>query len=59
MIVTKFHLEKKVADLNDQILNLEKISLKHPDLAEKRANRAYYVNKLVEMDELQLTTISI
>lgn len=59
MIVTKFHIERKVSDLNDQILQLEKISLRHPDLAEKKANRAYYVNKLVEMDELNLKSIKM
>ena len=59
MKVSKTYLEARVKEINQVIQMLENTSPTHPDLPEKKANRLYYVNKLVEMDELGLNTIKV
>lgn len=56
MKVTKDWLERKVAGLNTW---LTENSPAHFQYKQKERNRNYYVNKLIELEENELTTIKI
>lgn len=56
MIVTKPILERKVNLLNDWLQNHPRT---HVAYNRKIQNRNYYVNRLCDMDELEVETIKI
>lgn len=53
---TVTQLEKKVEALNHWLMNHKD---DHPEAAQIKQSRNYYVNKLTEMDEYDLPTIEI
>lgn len=57
MTVTKDWLEAKIKDLNEWLLEYEKGN--HFEYAEKKHNRDYYVNQLIELEESGLEKIKI
>ncbi len=50
------YLEKQVSIVNEW---LSSHSEKHPDYKKEKSKRDYYVGKICEMDEYDLTTIEI
>ena len=57
MKVSKQWLETKIKELNDWLIANEKgINF---EFAPKKRSRDYYVNKLIELEENQLTTIKV
>ncbi len=57
MKTSKQWLENKIKELNDWLQVHEKIN--HFQYAEKKQNRDYYVNKLIELEENGLKEIEI
>jgi hypothetical protein len=64
MKVSKTYLENKIQELNDWILvnEIKENSIKtnrHIEYTHKKRSRDYYVNKLIELEENQLTSIKV
>lgn len=57
MTVTKQWLENKIKELNDWIFENEKGN--HFEYAPNKHKRDYYVRKLIELEENQMTTIKV
>ncbi|MFY8187520.1 MAG: hypothetical protein ACOVLC_06115 [Flavobacterium sp.] len=57
MTVNKEWLEKKVKELNDWLREHEKGT--HFEYAQKKQNRDYYVNKLIELEESGIQKIKV
>jgi hypothetical protein len=57
MVVSKEWLETKIKDLNEWLLEHEKGN--HFEYAEKKHNRDYYVNQLIELEESGMQKILI
>lgn len=57
MKVSKQWLETKIKELNEWLFANEK-GTPH-EYARQKRNRDYYVNKLIELEENQLTTIKV
>lgn len=56
MTVTKQYLERKVRDITEWLQNHHESHKEHKKYI---SNRDYYVNKLVEMDELGINQIEL
>lgn len=57
MTVTKQWLENKIKELNDWLFDNEKGN--HFEYAPNKHKRDYYVRKLIELEENQMTTIKV
>lgn len=57
MAVSKQWLENRIKELNDWLLN--DLNFKHPDFPINKQKRDYYVRKLIELEENQITSISV
>ena len=57
MTVTKQWLENKIKELNDWLFENEKGN--HFEYAPNKHKRDYYVRKLIELEENQMTTIKV
>ena len=57
MTVTKQLLENKIKELNDWLFDNEKGN--HFEYAPNKHKRDYYVRKLIELEENQMTTIKV
>lgn len=57
MTVTKQWLENKIKELNDWLFDNEKSN--HFEYAPNKHKRDYYVRKLIELEENQMTTIKV